>query len=218
MEIKKYVIKPITKNVERAFLARWHYSKKAVPNSNVLLGCFYNQKIVGTISFGKIINCVPIFKNEPNTSGLELNRLAMIDEAPKNSESWFLMHSVKILKKNYPWLKFVHTWGDGLRCQGGTIYKACGFHYLRKIPILSQFQLPDGSVIHSIAFNKTYLKKYYKDLKGIKTEIERVRKIFGKEAKEVTGGFNYHYVYLVDKSLYNDFSIEPIPYEKNTKT
>lgn len=68
MEINRFVIKPIDKSVERSFLSKWHYSKKAVPNSAVILGCFDGVRLVGSISFGKIINCKPIFIILPGLS------------------------------------------------------------------------------------------------------------------------------------------------------
>jgi len=217
MEINKFIIKPIDKKTERAFLAKWHYSKKAVPNSSVILGCFNGVRLIGSISFGKIINCIPIFEDEPNTSGLELNRLALVDDAPKNSESWFLMHSVKILVKNYKWLRFIHTWADGLFCQGGTIYKACGFDYLRKIPISRSFLLPDGTKIHSIALAKTYFKTHNESIKNIKTELAKVKHLFGDSSSQLSGGYNYQYVYCIDKGLRDQYKLIPQPYEKNMR-
>lgn len=164
-----YKIRTITKAEEAAFMRRWHYSRKTVTNSAVRFGAFHGTKLVGVASFGRIINCVPIFScDKNNRSGLEINRLAMVDEAPKNSESWFLMRCVYLLRKQYPWLKYIHTWADGARCQGGTIYKACGFLYLRKIKITGIFILPDGSTMHQIGFDQVYLKKYYPMLKDIK--------------------------------------------------
>lgn len=201
--------------MERDFIAEWHYSRKVVSNSSIRLGCFYKGRLIGTVSFGRIINCVQIFENADNREGLELNRLAMVDEAPKNSESWFLMRSIWFIKKKYEWLKFIHTWADGLRCQGGTIYKACGFAYVRKIPIERHYILPDGSAIHQIAFDKVYLKKYYEKLKDIKGRLERVQAVFGPKTKILTGGNNYQYIYTIDKNL--EFRLKPMPYEKASK-
>ena len=217
MSVKTYKIRVVPAAKEEAFMKRWHYSRKTVPNSAVKLGCFSGPRLVGVATFGRIINCKPIFKSHSNREGLELNRLAMSDEAPKNSESFFLMRSIKLIAKQYGWLKFISTWADGLRCEGGTIYKACGFHYLRKIPIGQQYLLPSGEVIHQVAFNKVYLKRHYERLKKVPGRLEKVQAVFGPEVRELQGGYQYHYVHLLDKSLGSDFAMEPKPYEKVEK-
>lgn len=198
---------------EREFLARWHYSRKAVPNSAIRLGCFSGQQLVGVVTFGRIINCKPIFAGTSNRVGLEINRMAMVDQAPKNSESWFLMRAIKLVRKKYDWLRFISTWADGLRCQGGTIYKACGFLYLRKHEVCDLFQLPNGEVMHMIAFNKVYLKRHYSRLKGLAVGLPRFRAMFGPEVQELGGEFQYHFVYLLDPSLRSALNFGPLPYE-----
>lgn len=216
MALPKYKIKAISTKEEERFLRQWHYSKKRVPNSAIKLGCFVGSELYGVATFGKIINCVEIFKNTSNREGLELNRLAMVDKAPKNSESWFLMKCIFFLRKKYTWLKFINTWADGLRCSGGTIYKACGFHFLRKQKIRDLFKLPSGEVMHIIAFNKVYLRKYWPTLKSL-NRLERFERVFGKPVEELKGGYQYHYCYLIDKSLESDFRLTPRPYEQNMR-
>lgn len=214
MKLPKYKIKTIGPREEEAFIKRWHYSKKVVPNSAIRFGCYHGTELVGVATFGRIINCVQLFKSISNRSGLELNRLAMVDSAPKNSESWFLSRCILLLRKHYPWLKFINTWADGARCQGGTIYKACGFYYIRKHKVRDLFELPGGHVIHTIAFNKVYLKRYHHKLKDIKTTLEKVRAVFGPGVKAITAGYQYNFLKFLDLSLKDDMIFKPLPYEK----
>lgn len=217
MEIKDYKILPIDKATEVEFIKKWHYSRKVVPNSVIRFGCFNGMNLIGVATFGRIINCKPIFSKVSNRGGLELNRLALVDEAPKNSESWFLMTCIKILSKKYKWLKFIHTWADGLRCNGGVIYKACGFLYLRKIPIQGLYLLPNGEVMHQITFDTVYLPKYYKQISEVSGRVEKVQVVFGPNVKELSGGFQYHYVYLLDRSIKDQLLFVPQPYETNMR-
>ena len=214
-KLPQYHLAPVSGKEERDFMRMWHYSKKTTPNSSVKIGCFQGASLVGVATFGRIINCVQLFSHTSNREGLEINRLAMVDEAPKNSESWFLMRSIALIRKKYPWLKFIITWADGLRCNGGTIYKACGFSYIRKRPIEGFYRLPNGQDIHQIAFDKVYLKRYYNLVKNVKGRLEKVQAVFGPDVKELRGGYQYQYLYLLDKALEKQMIFKPMPYEKN---
>lgn len=214
--LPKYRVRVVGRAEELALVQAHHYSRKVVPNSVIKLGCYHGMKLVGVATFGRIINCVQLFQSDKNNrAGLELNRLVMVPEAPKNSESWFLMTCIRILRKQYPWLKYINTWADGMRCQGGIIYKACGFLYLRKIPVQGIYQLPDGSTIHQIAFDKVHLKRHYPTLRGIKGHLEKVQRVFGPSVTELKGGYQYHYVYLLDKKMHPELLLVPQPYEAN---
>lgn len=208
-----YRLASVDAAIERAFMARWHYSGTTVPNSAVRLGAFSGSRLMGVISFGRIINCVPIFRGVSNRAGLEINRLAMLDEAPRNSESWFIARAIHLLRRGYPWLRFVHTWADG-RCSGGVIYRAAGFLYLRKIRGTGFYLLPGGRVMHRVAFNKVYLKRYGPRLRGL-TGIDQVRAVFGDGAREIET-WQHHYVKLIDPTLRPLLLFGPLPYERRS--
>lgn len=216
-KLPNYRIVSVGRKEELAMMEQFHYSRKVVPNSVIKLGAYNGTRLVGVATFGRIINCVPLFDNDPtNRGGLELNRLAMVEDSPKNSESWFLMMCIRLLRRQYPWLQFITTWADGMRCQGGTIYKACGFLYLRKRKNDSLYQLPDGSVIHQIAFDKVYLKRHATTLRAIKGARERVAHVFG--GATLLEGYQYHYLHIIDPAQRAHLLMAPQPYEKAPAT
>jgi len=45
---------------------------------------------------------------------LEIGRMCMKDEMPRNSESQMLSQLVKWMKKNLPEIKVLFTWADGM--------------------------------------------------------------------------------------------------------
>lgn len=60
---------------------------------------------------------------------LELNRLALLDECPKNSESQFIGWTLRWLKKHTA-SKAVISYADPRFLHVGTIYRASNFTYL----------------------------------------------------------------------------------------
>jgi hypothetical protein len=59
---------------------------------------------------------------------LELRRLCLIDDTPKNAESFFVGRTLKWLRKNSEW-KFVVSYADEQQGHKGIIYKAANFKY-----------------------------------------------------------------------------------------
>jgi hypothetical protein len=59
---------------------------------------------------------------------LELRRLCLIDETPKNAESFFVSRSIKWLKQNTDW-EFILSYADMEQGHSGVIYRASNFEY-----------------------------------------------------------------------------------------
>ncbi len=60
---------------------------------------------------------------------LELNRLCLLDEWPRNSESQFLKILAAHIKRDFPHVKLLLSWADGLRGKPGYVYQACSWLY-----------------------------------------------------------------------------------------
>jgi hypothetical protein len=60
---------------------------------------------------------------------LELNRLCLLDEMPRNSESKFLSIVCDRIKTDFPAVKVLLSWADGLRGKPGFVYQACSWLY-----------------------------------------------------------------------------------------
>jgi hypothetical protein len=54
----------------------------------------------------------------------ELARLYLIDELPKNSESWFIAQAIRWMKKTHPEIRCLVSYADPGAMHRGTIYKA----------------------------------------------------------------------------------------------
>ncbi len=89
-------------------------------------------KLMGVLMF-----CTPaseavrerVFGKENKTRVIELHRLVMLDEAPKNSESSFIAAAVRLLMVTHPEKRAVISFADPTEGHCGTIYQATNFIY-----------------------------------------------------------------------------------------
>lgn len=88
----------------------------------------------------------------PKGSIIELNRLWIDDCLGRNAETILLGACWKIIKANYPHIKFVQSFADG-RLGCGTIYKASNFKYYG-YSYTEFFEYKDsGEITHNVNLN-----------------------------------------------------------------
>ncbi len=176
IKVKELIVKVIPSSVANAFVRKYHYSGKVVPNSSLHFGVFHNNILLGVMSFGspmsrrKVINLV-IGKDDKElewNSMLELNRMAFSDLLPKNSESRTMAIAFRLIKKNAPHIKWILSFSDGTASGDGTIYRASGFHLTQINSNKSILVFPDGERVASVTLTNggdlqsrvKYAKKY----------------------------------------------------------
>jgi hypothetical protein len=77
---------------------------------------------------------------------LELRRLCLIDDTPKNAESFFVGSTLRWLKKNTVW-EYVISYADEEQGHTGVIYRASNFKYLGKTKAGRTLEV-DGEKFH----------------------------------------------------------------------
>lgn len=130
MSAKELVVKPIERAGACAFVKRYHYSGKVVPNSQLHLGVFWRDKLEGVMQFGPSMRkdlMQPLVTGTAWNGFLELNRMVFSDVLPRNSESRALSVALRLLRAHYRHIDWVVTFSDGCQCGDGTIYRASGF-------------------------------------------------------------------------------------------
>lgn len=167
---KDIVLKPIKRAGANAFVKKWHYSKKIVPNSSLHIGVFLHGKLGGVMSFGsptdkrKVLGLVKNKKTgrPASWSGMmELNRMAFSPLLPRNSESRALAISFKLIKKHAPQIKWILSFSDATQCGDGTIYRAAGFKLTAIRKNSSIIRLADGTI--TTVLSQTMGKKIFKN-------------------------------------------------------
>lgn len=127
---KEIELKVIPAKVAIPFVKAHHYSGKVVPNSILHFGAFLDGKLHGVMSYGPSMDKSKTMKLVEGTGWnefLELNRMAFDDYLPRNSESYCIGKSLRMIKKQAPQIKWVISFADGTQCGDGTIYRASNF-------------------------------------------------------------------------------------------
>ncbi len=196
---KHIIVKVIPSNIANAFVKKYHYSNKVVPNSSLHFGCFLDDKLHGVLSYGSPMDKKKMLGLVEGTGWnemLELNRMAFDDYLPRNSESRCIAITIKLIKKQAPQIKWILSFSDGTRCGDGTIYRASGF-YLTGIKNNTGQRIDEktGEVFSQVTFSahRPNEKEYWKTLK-------------------VLQGFQLRYIYLIDKTCKLNTPI--IPFDK----
>ena len=137
MALQGYWVQETTFNhTVRKFLKRWHYSDYVNIQAKHTF-CLFRE---GNFGIPEMVGVCVYTRPAGPTAGqsyypeapdkvLELRRLCLIDETPKNAESFFVSRSIKWLKQNTDW-EFILSYADTEQGHTGVIYRASNFEYL----------------------------------------------------------------------------------------
>tara|TARA_R100001086_G_scaffold246872_1_gene179851 strand:+ start:866 stop:1462 length:597 start_codon:yes stop_codon:yes gene_type:complete len=173
------------------FIEYWHYSKSARSlMQKYVFELRDNNNLIGIAIYGKPIgrNCRQLYGNV-----IELRRLCLIDEAPKNSESFFLGRTLKWLEKNTNY-EGVLTYSDPFYGHKGTIYKATNFSYIGKQ------KTPNPRVV-KFGKKMIHLRQMYQKRKGEYTNnaLKIQNLVKNKKAKVLKMPKKDSWMYFLDK-------------------
>ena len=138
-EVKSYIVEETSFNSSvRKFLKKWHYSDYVNIQAKHTFCLFKEGKFGIPEMIGVCIYTRPAgpsagqsyYPQNPDKV-LELRRLCLIDDTPKNAESYFVGWTLRWLKKNTDW-EFVLSYADEEQGHTGVIYRASNFKYLGK--------------------------------------------------------------------------------------
>ena len=127
---KEIIVKVIPPKIANDFVKKHHYSGTVVANSQLHFGAFLDGKLHGVLSYGPSMDkskLITLVEGTKWNEFIELNRMAFDDYLPRNSESFCIAKSIKLIKKNAPHIKWIVSFADGCSCGDGTIYRASNF-------------------------------------------------------------------------------------------
>ncbi len=218
---KDIVVKPISSKDANKIIKRLHYSGKVVNNSKIHLGVFLDGKCGGALQFGPSLDKRKIISLVTGTRWnefVELNRMALADWLPRNGESRSISLSMKMLKKHYPWLKWVISFADATQCGDGTIYRASNFVLTSIKKSFNLVRRGDGEVVHKMTLESNPTKarneldgKSYFDITGGKYDLRAYSEAVGGE---VIPGFQLRYIYFLHKKEIENLTVPIIPFSK----
>ena len=218
---KEITLKVIPGKIAKPYIEKHHYSKKAVNNSCLHFGAFLDGNLHGVLSYGPSLDKSKIITLVDGTGWndfLELNRMAFDDYLPRNSESYCIAKSIRMIRKNAPQIKWIISFADGCSCGDGTIYRASNF-VLTGIKRNSNLcLLPNGEKIHKLTLEgdpSTPRKElggmsYFQLTGGAYNFKKYVEKVGG----EILAGYQLRYLYFIDKSFRKRLTVPEIPFSK----
>lgn len=110
-----------------------HYSNTLPKINKCCLGIYIDDNLEGCITLGYGTRPKHTIKKmfpSLNTSDyLEIGRMCINDKFKTNTESQMLSKTIKYIKKNFPNVKLLFTWSDGIYGKCGTVYQASNFLY-----------------------------------------------------------------------------------------
>ena len=217
----KYTIGIIDKKIAKELIIKNHYSHKWT-SCRYAIGLFDETKssdelfnrgrLIGVAVYGFPVGrqvVKSITPNLENNDVLELTRLWLIDEAPKNSESYFLGKTFKWLKDNTD-VKVLISYSDPMQDHTGVIYQATNWLYQGNNTMLVKAYLHriNGEIMHP----RSVVAKY-----GTTKSIE-LKKI-DENYKKIEMKKKHRYLYILRKAdrkkIINELKHPLVDYPKN---
>ena len=132
MSLKTWVVKRVDRKEIKEFIEANHYSGSINGCKASFCYALYDTDgtMVGAMFYGRMAMANQWKKfSEKEEDVIELRRLCCVDNTPKNTESYFIGKTLKLLKKDWGG-KVVVSYADAEYGHSGTIYKASNFEYL----------------------------------------------------------------------------------------
>lgn len=242
MSAKDLHVAPIASPDAHAFMHRHHYSGKSVNNSQLHLGAFMGKRLVGVAQFGPPMDrrkLLGLVRGTAWNDMLELNRLAMVDDTPRNSESRFLAVCFRLIRKRYPHIEWVVSFADAAQCGDGTIYRAAGFALTGIKRNTQIWEMPGGEHVSRVTatdtcsparqrlFSRTALTDGRSKQQQARTLVSRTTMTKGGHIKETGGasmrlfveagakplpGFQLRYVYFLNPAARDRLTVPVLPF------
>lgn len=148
---RDFYVAQIASKEARSVIIAHHYSRRVVNNSYLHLGIYRQGAFEGVLQFGYMLNPARAGKVVEGTvqgEYMELNRMWLTDDAPRNSESRSISYAIKYIRKACPSVAWIQSYADE-RCGGlGVVYQASNFVYLGSHKCA--FYLLEGETYHEM--------------------------------------------------------------------
>lgn len=174
MKARELIIRECDRSEISEFIETNHYSKSI--NGVKSSACFavdHGGRLVGAVLFGQMSTTAWKRFGERESEVIELRRLVMLDECPKNSESRVVGYTLRWIKKNYPLVKIVVSYADPNHGHTGVIYRASNFKLHGMSGKDKGFKDSEtGKVYHSRALRTKYKGEFKPFVKRLRQRLD----------------------------------------------
>ena len=160
MSVKDFTVEEIPRKSIVKFIEKHHYSHNVNGVQSLYHyglfteGNFGLPKMIGAMMYAHPSMPATAKKYNPINPDkcLELRRLVCIDDTPKNTESYFIGQTFKLLKRDTD-MEVIVSFADQHHGHSGVIYKATNFDYLGETS-KGRILMVDGKEMHSRSLNQ----------------------------------------------------------------
>ena len=160
MSVKEFTVEEVNRKSIVKFIEKHHYSHNVNGVQSLYHYGLYTEgnfglpKMIGAMMYAYPSMPATAAKYNPinPTKCLELRRLVCIDDTPKNTESYFIGQTFKMLKRDTD-MEVVVSFADQHHGHTGVIYKATNFEYLGETA-RGRVLMVDGKEMHSRSLNQ----------------------------------------------------------------
>lgn len=127
-----FQVRMIDRQLANDLISQNHYSRRVYRASTLHLGVVMDGALVGVLQYGFAMNPASAGSVVTGTlmnEYLELNRMWLADQAPRNSESRALAYSIRLIRRIRPAVKWIQSFADERCGLFGTVYQAAGFTF-----------------------------------------------------------------------------------------
>lgn len=183
MSVTNYECWAIEPAIAQAIVKQNHYLKRAAP-CMFAFGLFDGLEILGVLIYGKPANqnlCQGVCGPEESERVLELTRLWVQDGTPKNTESFFIGQTLRMLPSSYD---IIVSYADLSAGHSGVIYQATNWIYTG---------LSDAHLIWILEGKETKHSRHLFDAVG---GINKAKQFYGSEMQSIQRGRKHRYIML----------------------
>ena len=160
MSVTDFTVEEIPRKSVVKFIEKHHYSHNVNGVQSLYHyglfteGNFGLPKMIGAMMYAHPSMPATAAKYNPINPDkcLELRRLVCIDDTPKNTESYFIGQTFKLLKRDTD-MEVIVSFADQHHGHTGVIYKATNFDYLGETG-KGRILMVDGKEMHSRSLNQ----------------------------------------------------------------
>lgn len=218
---KEIEVKVIPSSIANPFVRKHHYSGKVCSNSQLHFGAFLDGRLHGVLSYGSSIDkrkMQGLVEGTGWNEFLELNRMAFDEYLPRNSESYCIGKTLRMIRKQAPQIKWVVSFADGCSCGDGTIYRASNFVLTDIRPNHNLCLLPSGEKIHKLTLEVNPNSprpelggRTYSDITGGANSFKKYVEAAGGT---ILTGYQLRYIYFLDPKYRKRLTVPEIPFSK----
>ena len=157
LDINNFKVESIHKDQTKEWLKYKHYAQR-IPPMSYTFGLFNDNKLIGVCTYGTPISkelCVNVCGEKWKSIVIELNRLVVEDDLPKNTLSFFVGQTFFLLPKP----KIIVSYADTQQNHNGYIYQATNWIYTGLTNKNYDWKLK-GTNKHSRTLNGQYNAEY----------------------------------------------------------